>query len=354
MRVPDHADQRRTDTTADTPGRRPHTLLAMGDAAFAHQFGPALLDRLAASSRLGEPLRVGSFDGPTARARLAAVEVLVTSWGCPPITARVLDAAPHLRAVLHAAGSVRGHVPPEVFDRGILVTTAAAANAIPVAEYTLAMVLAAGKRVPFLARRARVHRSDWSYVSGLGPLSNRGRTVCLVGWSRVGRLVGERLRPFDIDVLVVDPHADPGDVASLGARLVAPAEAFPRSDVLSLHAPLLPATRRMIDAAALALLPDGATLINTARGGLVDTDALARECGTGRLYAILDVTDPEPLPDTSPLYDCPNVVLTPHVAGSLASETERMTLAALDELDRYRTGRPPLDRVTPEVLGVMA
>lgn len=334
--------------------RRPVTMLAMDDRTFGLQFGPPVMTKLSASAQLTQPNRVRAFDSREARTGLAACEVLVTSWGCPPITGRVLDAAPNLKAVLHAAGSVRGCVTLEVFDRGILVTTAAAVNAVPVAEYTLAMILASGKRVPFLARGARVHRSDWSYASAHGPLSNRGRTVCLVGWSRTGRLLGQLLRPFDIELLVVDPHADAVSVDASGGLLTTAEDAFPRCDVLSLHAPLLPSTRNMIDAYALSLLPDGATLVNTARGGLVDTAALEHECASGRLYAILDVTEPEPLPDTSSLYESENVVITPHVAGSLGSETERMALAAIEELDRYRSGRSALDEVTRSSFGVMA
>lgn len=336
------------------PGTRPRTLLAMDRRTFELQFTPAVLARLRNSSELGEPLRIASFDGPGPRARLAECEVLLTSWGCPPITEDVLAGAPRLRAVLHAAGSVRGHVPPALLDRGVRVTTAASANAIPVAEYTLAMILACGKRVPFLAHDARTFRSQWSYASARGPLSNRGRTVCLVGWSRVGRLLGRLLEPFDLEVLVVDPYADAEDVAACGARLTTAQDAYPRADVLSLHAPLLPSTRRMIGEASLAQLRDGATLINTARGGLVDTAALERECGTGRLYAVLDVTDPEPLPDDSVLYDCENVLITPHIAGSLGSETERMALAALDELDRFRTGQPAAYPITPGTYEVTA
>lgn len=354
MGVGEDADERRGDAPETRTRRRPRTLLCMDDRTYGLQFPPPILARLTEYAQVGDPVRVRTLDSGEARAGLADCEVLLTSWGCPPVTGRVLDSAPHLRAIIHAAGSVRGHVSLEAFDRGILVTTAAAANAVPVAEYALAMILASGKRVPFLARQARRFRSDWSYASAHADLSNRGRTVCLVGWSRTGRLLGTLLRAFDIEVLVVDPHADADDVAAQGARLTTAAEAFPRCDVLSLHAPMLPSTRNMIDAAALALLPDGATLLNTARGGLVDTEALARECRTGRLYAILDVTEPEPLPDTSDLYDCENVVITPHVAGSLGSETERMSLAALEELDRYRSGRPPLDEVTRSAFGVMA
>src|SRR5690606_18954142 len=138
----------------------------MGEDVFRLQFTPPVMERLRQVAHLDDPLVISDFDTPEVRARLADCEVLLTSWGCPPIAREVLDAAPQLRAIIHAAGSVRAQVPPAPFDPGLLVPTAAAVNAVPVAEYTLAMILACGKRVPFLARDARTHRSDWSYLEG--------------------------------------------------------------------------------------------------------------------------------------------------------------------------------------------
>jgi phosphoglycerate dehydrogenase-like enzyme len=106
----------------------------------------------------------------------------------------------------------------------------------------------------------------------------------------------------------------------------------------------------MIDARRLALMPDGATLINTSRGSLIDDDALLPELVSGRLHAVIDVTDPEVLPADSPLYELPNVLLTPHIAGSLGNELHRMTDQALDELERYAAGLPFADPVLPGML----
>ncbi|WP_433555528.1 hydroxyacid dehydrogenase [Pseudonocardia xinjiangensis] len=327
----------------------------MSDDTRRLQFGPEELARLRAVADLGEPVWTDELASATALARLAVVDVLITSWGCPRLDERVLAAAPRLRAVLHAAGSVRAHVDPVVLDRGLLVTTAADANAEPVAQYTLAAVLWAFKKVPFLAADARRYRDDWGYRSGRGELSGRGRTVVLVGFSRVGRRVAHLLRVVNAGrVLVVDPVVDPGEVRAAGAEPAQLENALPQADVLSLHAPALPETRRMIGAAELAALPAGATIVNTARGALVDTAALERECATGRVHAVLDVTDPEPLPAGSPLYDLPNVLITPHVAGSLGSETRRMSAMALDELERYAAGHPPHAAVTPRALAVQA
>ncbi|WP_231619114.1 hydroxyacid dehydrogenase [Nonomuraea sp. SBT364] len=337
-----------------TDGRRPRALLVMDPAHFRVQFQEPQLRRLRALAELADPLPAVSFDGEHVRRQLRETEVLVTSWGCPPLTAEVLADAPRLRAIFHCAGTVRSFVTDEVWRRGILVTNAADENAIPVAEFTLAAVIFAGKKAPFLAQDARRHRDDWSYLERRGELSNRDRTIGVVGFSRTGRRVAERLRSLDVDVLVADPYASADEVRAAGGRLVPLPELLRASDVLTLHVPALPATRHLIGAAELAMLRDGATVINTARGAVLDTAALERECGSGRLDAILDVTEPEPLPAGSPLYDLPNVMITPHVAGSLGSETRRMSESALDELERYLSGQPPRAAVTADEFAVSA
>ncbi|AQW56468.1 hydroxyacid dehydrogenase [Streptomyces hygroscopicus] len=336
-------------------GRRPETLLAMARDSLHLQFGEPELIRLRAAATVAEPLATDELTSADVRSRLAKVEVLITSWGCPPLDADVLNAAPRLRAVFHAAGSVRGHVDERVLDRGIVVTTAADANAEPVARYTLAAVLWSFKKVPFLAQDARKYREDVAYRDRRGELSGHNRTVVIVGFSRIGRRVAALLRTLhEGPILVADPFADPAEVHAAGAELLDMAEALPRADVLSLHAPLLPETRHMIGAAELAKLRPGTTLINTARGALLDTTALEHACASGRLDAILDVTDPEPLPAGSPLYDLPNVLLTPHIAGSQGTETHIMARTALTELERYAAGLPPLHPVTRQSLAVQA
>lgn len=326
---------------------RPEVLLVMSDGTYRTQFGPAERERLGELATLGEPIQVAGLEGPAARGRLARVEVLLTSWGAPALTPDVLDAAPRLRAVIHCAGSVRELIGAAGWDRGLRVTNAVDANAIPVAEFTLAAIIMAGKRAPFLAARAATARDDWSFGQ-LGELSNRGRTIGIVGFSRTGRRVVERLAALETrEILVFDPYADGDEVKAAGARLTELDELLAASDITSLHAPALPSTRHMIGARELALMPDGATLINTARGMIVDTAALEAACSDARIHAILDVTDPEPLPADSTLYDLPNVMITPHIAGSLGTETRRMTAAALDELERYARGEEPISPVTP-------
>ncbi|MEU6890429.1 hydroxyacid dehydrogenase [Streptomyces sp. NPDC046557] len=285
-------------------------------------------------------------DDPGLSRRLAEAEVLFTGWGCPPLDARALDRMPRLRAVVHAAGSVKHHVTTACWDRGLLVSSAAAANAVPVAEYTLAAILFANKRVLESAHAYRSARAPLDLLGRYPAVGNYRRTVGLVGASLIGRRVMELLRPFDLRVLVHDPYADPGEIAALGGEVCVLDQLLCGSDVVSLHAPALPQTRHLLDAATLALMRDGATLINTARGSLVDTEALIEELVTGRLHAVLDHTEPEVLPAGSPLFNLPNVLLTPHVAGSLGGELDRLAATAVAELERYAHGlafRHPVD-----------
>ncbi|GHJ54246.1 hydroxyacid dehydrogenase [Nonomuraea sp. TT08I-71] len=327
----------------------------MADDSYRQLFDDELRGRLAALARLGEPVQVAELESAAARARLAETEVLITGWGCPPLTAAVLDAAPRLRAVLHAAGSVKHHVTDACWRRGLLVTSAAEANAVPVAEYTLAAVLMAAKRTATFAAAYREHPGSWQpWRDAIGPASAYRRTVGIVGLSRIGRRVSTLLRPFDLTVLAHDPYATPEQAAAVGAELTGLDDMIRRSDILTVHAPDLPETRHLLDARRLALLPDHATVINTARGALVDTAALTAECVAGRLSAILDVTDPEPLPAGSPLYRLPNVMVTPHIAGAMHSEVHRLAASALDELARLNAGEPPHHQVRAEDLAVIA
>lgn len=333
-------------------------LLVMNRGTFADQFDSSRLERLAGLVDLGREPWTDSLDvieRPELAERLAEVEILLTSWGVPRLDAAALAYMPKLRAVFHCAGTVRSFVSQELWDRGVLVTNGADANAIPVAEFTFASIVLAGKKAHVLSNDARTFREDWSYTTRRGELGNIGRTIGVIGFSRIGRRVVHLIQQLqDVTCLVSDPYADASAVAAAGGRLVPLAELLPASDVVTVHAPALPETRHMIGAPELRAMKDHATLINTARGSLVDTGALEAECATGRIHALLDVTEPEPLPAASVLYDLPNVVLTPHIAGSLGTETRRMSDAALNDLERYLTGRKLLAQVVSDDLSLSA
>ncbi|GAA2153066.1 MULTISPECIES: hydroxyacid dehydrogenase [Glycomyces] len=328
----------------------PKALFAMDPVFLPQLFPEPLMRRLGAALDIDPGTVAERLDGPGTDEILADVEVIVSGWGAPPLDAAVLERAPKLRAVLHAAGSVKGLVGDALWERGIAVASAAGANALPVAEYTLAAILMAGKGIFGLRERFRAERSfELGYIHP--EVGNFGLRVGLIGASAIGRRVIELLRPFDVEVLLADPFVSEDEAAALGVRLVDLDHLVAQAAVVSVHAPDLPETRHLIDAERLAAMKDGTVLINTARGRLVDTDALVAELRTGRLAAVLDVTHPEPPQADSPLFDLPNVFMTPHVAGSQGNELARMGLCTVEEAERFAAGQPLLNRVDPELLG---
>ena len=323
---------------------RPTTVFAMDPAHLPQLFPPGLRGRLGELADIDTGLCVRDFTAPQHADLLALTEVLITGWGCPQLDTAAVMALPKLRVVLHAAGSVRNLVGETLWERGLTVSSAAQANALPVAEYALAAILFTAKDA-FGAReryRASQHYQSADETANIGAF---GRRVGLIGASRVGRRLLELLRPLDLDVSISDPYLDAAQAGELGARLLDLDELLATSDIVSLHAPDLPSTRHLLDRRRLALIPDGAVLINTARGGIVDESALVAQLESGRIGAVLDVTQAEPLPPASPLYRLPNVFLTPHIAGSLGNELARLGTTVVEELARYSAGIPLIHQV---------
>lgn len=334
--------------------RFPRAALAMSPHAAAAVLDPGSLAALCRVCDLAPGPVLDDFTTERALAVLREVEVLVTGWGCPPLDATALEAAPRLRAVVHTAGSVRGHVTQECWDRGIEVSSAAAANALPVAEYTVAMILLTGKRVLERARDLRATRRRDGPLSTPRDVGNFGRTVGILSASMIGRRVVELLRPYDLRVLLHDPYVTSDDAEGLGVRAVGIGELFARSDVVTVHTPLLPETRGLVSRTLIGAMRPDAVLINTARGAVVDQDALAEAAAAGRIRAVLDVTDPEVLPAGHPLWDCDNVLITPHLAGSQGNEWRRLAELAVAEVGRWAAGVGFAHPVHRERLGHLA
>ncbi|MEZ5142449.1 MAG: hydroxyacid dehydrogenase [Acidimicrobiales bacterium] len=331
---------------------RPRIALAMMDGMLGYGLRPEHLDRLAEIGELVDPEPLTTFDDERAAAVLADADVLVGHWGCPTLTAAALAKAPHLRLFAYAAGTVKWQVTDAVFERGVVVTSAASANAVPVAEYTVGVILLVNKGVFLFAAIER----DPDAVVPLDPVrvGNVGKRIGLVGASHVGRHVIELLRPYRLEVAVADPYLSTEEAERLGVTKMRLDELCSWCDVLSLHAPDIEATRGMVGRTQLGRLRDGATVVNTARGALIDQDALTEELVAGRLAAVLDVSVPEPLPPDSVLRRLPNVVLTPHVAGAVGREVDRLADLAVDEVRRYATGEPPRFPVRREDLDRIA
>ncbi|GAA3055389.1 hydroxyacid dehydrogenase [Rhizobium viscosum] len=326
-------------------------VLAMQPSRTEHVLPEALLRRLDGIGRLldAEPLQ--HFDDERAKHLLSEAEILITGWGAPYVGREALALAPKLKLIVHAAGTVKGLVDAGIFEAGVIVSHAAEANAVPVAEFTLAAIIFAGKHV-FRFRDIYVgdrHR-DRTHPMQREAIGNYRRTVGIIGASRIGRRVIDLLKPFDYKVLLFDPTIDADRARGMGVYKVELDDLMRHSDIVSLHAPSLPSTYHMIDAAKLALMKDGATLINTARGALIDEDALLDVLKTGRIDAIIDVTDPEIPGPESAFYDLPNVFLTPHIAGAVGLERTRLGEMAADEAERFIKDEPLLYRLTLENL----
>jgi phosphoglycerate dehydrogenase-like enzyme len=208
------------------------------------------------------------------------------------------------------------------------------------AEWVVAAILAYVRDFPGFARAQA--RRQWSYADFAPTDELAGKRILLVGAGSIGAAVHARLVPFEVDVTLVARNARPADNVHAVSELP---KLLPAADVVVLIVPLTEETRGMADARFLAAMSDGALLVNAARGPVVDTAALTAEVATGRLGAALDVTEPEPLPADHPLWEQPNVLLTPHVAGSVRGLLPRAYRLVGQQLRRFVAGEPLVNRV---------
>jgi phosphoglycerate dehydrogenase-like enzyme len=310
-----------------------------------------LLSREALASTYGEPVlaRLRTRVSPLAviapastwreqLGMLRETEVIFSGWGAPRMDDELLQHLPKLRAIFYAGGSVRYFVTPDLWRRGIRLTTAQAINAIPVAEYTVSALLLGLKR---FWHYARVTRESRDFPADRPMPGGHGSVVGLVSYGTIARLVRERLQAFDVEVIVYDPFLDPVDAVRAKVRKVELDELFRTSDAVSVHTPHLPETAGLIRGAHVQQMKPGAFFLNTARGEVVNEPELIEVLRhRPDLQAVLDVTSPEPPQADSPLYALPNVVVTPHIAGSVGRECLRMGHAMVDEFERFAAGRP--------------
>ncbi|RLF01616.1 MAG: hydroxyacid dehydrogenase [Thermoprotei archaeon] len=281
-------------------------------------------------------------------------DACVTSWGSPRFTEKVLEKANRLRIIGHAAGSVKPYVTDEVFKRGIVVVNAAAAIATGVAEFTLAMILNCLRGIPDLV--AAMRRGDWSYRrKGRFTRDLRGKRVGLIGFGLVARELAKLLKPFNVKILVYDPHISRSIAGIYNVELVDLNTLLETCDVVSIHAALTEETRGMIGERELKMMRRDAYLVNTARGPIVDEDALIRALREGWIAgAALDVFEQEPLPRDHPLRELGNVYLTPHVAGPSDEGRRKLLGVIVEELQRFFSGKELRYKVEPEELRVRA
>lgn len=327
---------------------KPVVAVVMPGHIQAQMFTPADMTRLRATATVVIPTT--SNDPTATTAALSDATVAITGWGSPRFTDEMLAGAPRLRLIAHSAGTVKGLVNDAVYDRGIRVTTAAAANATPVAEFTVAMMVTMLKGVPWLTDGARGRQQyDRAQIREL-----RDITVGLVGASRVGREVIRLLASYPrLRIKLHDPYLSSDVAKQMNVELVSLDEAC-GCEVVSIHAPAIPETRHMLNARTLALMPDHAVFINTSRGSLVDEAALVAEVRRRSLFVCLDVTDPEPPAADSPLRNEPRILLTPHIAGSMKQARTDMGRLAIDETLLFLRSESLHHEVTRSMLALQA
>jgi len=282
---------------------------------------------------------------------LAEAECIFSSWGMPPCDEAFLAAAPNLKAIFYAAGSVRHFVTDALWRRGIVVSSTNSALSVSVAEFTLAQILLSLKSMWRQAADSRAERRMVQHI----PSGTYDSVVGLIAFGAVARHLLTLMRAFHFRVIVYDPFLSEEEARRLRVDRVSLEELFETADVVSLHAPYLPETAGMIRGHHFTRMKRGATFINTARGAVVNEqemiEVLVRRPD---LYALLDVTHPEPPAPSSPLFDLPNVLVTPHIAGALGTECRRLGSMAVDEFERYRKGNALLGQVREEMMTTIA
>ena len=290
-------------------------------------------------------------DTQRAKELIKGANVVITSWGSPKLDGEILSAAPNLELVIHAAGSVKGIVSKELWERGIRVTSSAPVLGKGVAETTLGLTIVSLKYIWKLSENLR--------NGGWGEEKNKIKeiydvTIGVIGAGYVGRHYMKLLQNFEVEVLLYDPYVSEEEAKQMGARKVELEELLRTSDVVSIHAPSIPETNKMINKETLKLMKDDAILINTARGSIIDEEALEEELKKGRLFACLDVTDPEPPREDHPLRKLPNVIMTPHIAGLANTGLKRIGKFVVSELTKYLNGEQMEGEVKLDKLKIMA
>ena len=288
--------------------------------------------------------------------RFSDVEYIFSTWGMTRFDIEEIEKCfPSLKAIFYGAGTVKGFAKP-FLDRGVKIFSAWGANAVPVAEYTVAQIILANKG---FYQSARAYRSNDAHKKALDHFhasrGNYGARVGIIGAGMIGKMVIEMLRAYKLEVLVYDPFLSCEAAEGLGAKKVTLDEIFKECDVISNHVANVPETQGMMRYEHFSSMKRNATFINTGRGAqVVESDLVRALREEPERTAVLDVTIDEPPQNDSELYELENIFLTPHIAGSAGDEVARMGEYMLREYERYAKGETTLYEVTEKMLATMA
>lgn len=313
-------------------------------------FGEGRRERIASLTEL-YPQVVDAQNFDQHAPHLGDVEVIFASWGMPNLTDAQRARMPNLKAVFYAAGNVKAFA-PSLIDHGIVLVSAWAINAIPPSEMCYAQILLS-LRVYF--RTVRQYRAIGTHAAkDYWRPGVESETVGLIGLGYIGTRVVNLLRAHPLKVIAHDPFLTAKRAAEIGVEPVALDELFKRAYVVSNHIPDVEGTRGTLNAALFKSLREGATFINTGRGAqVVEADLVATMKARPDLTALLDVTWPEPPAKNSELWQLPNVVISPHIGGTIGNEVTRLADCAIEEFEAWQAGKPLRYQVTREVLRTM-
>ena len=278
-------------------------------------------------------------------------EIVMTCWGAPLLTDKIYKENPQLKYLCHIAGEVRPYVEPEVIKAGLIVSNWGNVIAKSVAEGTLMMILSALRRTTYC--QMEMHdRKGWT--GNMKPEGLLYQRVGLFGFGAIAQKLVTFLKPFDCKIFAYDPYITDGIFKKLNVtRLSSAEDLFRICRIISIHAARTSETYHIIDKNLLSKLEPGAIIINTARGNLIDTNALIAELKTGRIHAALDVFEEEPLSKNSELRGLENCMLMSHLAGPTPDRWVDMGNLAVENIENFVNGRDVLFRITPDKYSYM-
>lgn len=330
----------------------PKSIIIMDPMRLNSVYGPGQLSQISQISELvcSPTSKEEVYSNPDP---MSEVEYLFGGWDMPKLDEAFLRMAPKLRGVFYSAGTVKPYVSDALWERDIVLTNAHQANAVPVAEYCVATILFSLK-LGWYHLRQMYKEKAWMRKTAEIP-GCYDATVGLISLGAIGFKTLELLRPYNIKPLIYSTSMTQARADEWDAEVVSLDEIFERSDVVSLHTPLLPSTMGMIKGEHFRMMKQNATFINTARGAVVNQKEMI---GVMRerpdLTAVLDVLDPEPPQAGDEIFEVENIHITPHVAGSLGRECRRLGQTAIDECKRFIAGEELLYQVKETDLASMA
>ncbi len=319
---------------------------------FAKVYTPEVLKKLGEYGELSEIINKNNLAENASF--LADCEIAFSTWGMPRFTKEEISGyMPKLKAVFYAAGTVQYFARP-FLESGIKVFSAFAANAVPVAEFTFAQITLAAKGYFLSEKRYRIFPA-LSLAHANASSGNFGCKVGLVGLGAIGKMVAERLKTLDVDVYACDPFVSEETAKELGVTLTDMETLFSECDIISNHLANKPELENIFDYKLFKKMKKRSTFINTGRGAQVSEYSLALSLilHPSRTF-VADVIKNELFPYVSPLFWCPNAILTPHIAGSTGKEPQRMAYYMMEEMERFLSGEAVNYEVTADLLERMA